>query len=164
MFRRVDASMLHLHVTSVCTRGVPSREEVESTFGDRRLDGPPVNMRDSTFARAFLDFYATRVVYATTWHEATRRDATRRNARRGEVRRSDATRPFDVELALHGGRDNVARVHSPSLWLSRRVSLFRVRTRDERAAIRETQIATVPRIYPEIVGDTIYLDIANWYR
>ncbi|KYN37833.1 hypothetical protein ALC56_08032, partial [Trachymyrmex septentrionalis] len=77
------------------------------------------------------------------WRGVARRGEARRGeARRGEARRGDARRPFDVELALHGGRDNVARVHSPSPWLSRRVSLFRVRTCDERVANDESNYAT----------------------
>lgn len=69
--RRVDASMLHLHVTSVCIRGVPSGEEVESTVGDRGSD-LPMCIRETRRLLAFLDSCATR---------AARRDATRREAR-----------------------------------------------------------------------------------
>lgn len=119
--RKHVASARDIRLHTGCPIGRGSRKYVR-----RQKVGPPVNTRDPTFAR----------IFGLLCHE---NGATRRLARRG-----DATRPFDVELALHGGRDNVARVHSPSPWLSRRVSLFRVWTRDERIAIRETQITTMP--------------------
>jgi len=105
-------------------------------YGDRGSGNPPC-------VHARLDIRAHFWTPVREWCDVTRRDATRRDAtrgeaRRGEARRGEATRPFDVELALHGGRDNVARVHSPSPWLSRRVSLFQVWTCDERVAIRKT--------------------------
>ena len=125
-------------------------------YGDRGSGNPRVYTRDSTFARIFGLLYENGAMW---------RDATRREARRGEARRDEATRPFDVELALHGGRDNVARVHSPSPWLSRRVSLFQVWTCDERVAIRKTQTMTVPwRIYLDIENEIYFVYIANWYR
>lgn len=75
--RRVDASMLHLHVTPVCIRSVPSGEEVESAeTGDR----------ETSCVHARLDIRAHFWIPTREWCDVTRRDA-----KRGEARRRDAS-------------------------------------------------------------------------
>lgn len=117
---REHICMSHLYLTLVYTG---KKSSVQGIGGDNRF--LVCTHWAPTYSRAFLDSCdmsgATDVGFES---RAAQRDATR----------CDATRPFDVELALLGGRDNVACEFTHPLRLSRPISLFRIQTRDERVA------------------------------